>query len=319
MKRILITMKPKEGNFGGAMAFVRSFVRYLDELKEFEVVYDFTGPIDIILIIDPRLNSSNNIPIDVIEKYKIKNPNVFIVHRVNECDIKRTVSIEIEKLLLRAMKISTVVIFVSKWLRNYFLSKYMLKNIDARVIINGCDRRIYFPSRFPTSRGKVKIVTHHWSKDYMKGFGAYNLVDNIIEQKELDIEFIFIGRYIDNYSPRNIKIISPRYGNTAADVLRTCDIYITGTQNEPGGMHYVEALSCGLPVLYSIGGGGVDEVCRQYGFEFKDKRTLIKGIDFLFNHKDEIRTKIDYKYLGSNRCCIEYLDVLREITVTPKV
>ena len=117
---------------------------------------------------------------------------------------------------------------------------------------------------------------------------------------------------MDGYIPKNITLHPPCTGVELADKLRSCDIYITGTRNEPGAMHYVEGLSCGLPVLYSLGGGGVHEVCEKYGYQFDASSvdSLMTGLNHLVSKRDEIREAIDYEYLGSERCCKEYLDVI---------
>ncbi len=309
--RILFTMRPQEGSCGGGMFFLKNMVKYLDE-NGHEVVYDFSKKIDLIFIMDPRRNRTNHIPIEMIERYKSEYPDVKIIHRVNEPDIKRPRPIGIEPLLIRTMRIADVIVFVSKWLMEYFVGKYDLK-LNTKYVINGCDSDVFYPSKTVPKNDKLRIVTHHWSNNIMKGFRVYNFIDNLIGEGKLDIEFIYIGRYIDGYIPKNIKLIPPTTGKELADILRDCDIYLTATQNEPGAMHYVEGLSCGLPVLYAKGGGGVNEVCSKYGFEFDNVENLIEGMTKLSKKKYEIRTKIDYKYLSSERCCNEYLNIINSI------
>ena len=86
---------------------------------------------------------------DDIIKYKTNiNTNVKILHRVNECDPKREISINIEPILVETMKFANHVVFVSSWLRNYFINKY--SNIEndnndswlsnkSSSILNGVD------------------------------------------------------------------------------------------------------------------------------------------------------------------------------------
>ena len=50
----------------------------------------------------------------MVSQYKAYFPNVKIIHRVNECDIKREKSINIEPLLVKTMKIADHIVFVSK-------------------------------------------------------------------------------------------------------------------------------------------------------------------------------------------------------------
>ena len=114
--------------------------------KGYTVVYDLVKNIDLIFIIDPRRDTHNRYSISDIEIYKSNNPNVKIIHRVNECDIKRPVSINIERILIRAMHVADIVVFVSSWLRDYYLKKYRL-NINSIAILNGVDRDIFTPGK----------------------------------------------------------------------------------------------------------------------------------------------------------------------------
>ena len=46
---------------------------------------------------------TTNTGLDEILDYRKKNPNCKIIYRVNECDIKREVSINLEPLLVKAI------------------------------------------------------------------------------------------------------------------------------------------------------------------------------------------------------------------------
>ena len=75
------------------------------------------------------------------------------------------------------------------------------------------------------------------------------------------------------------KIITTYMYGELGDIIRSCDIYITATQNEPGAIQYLEGLSCGLPVLYSRGGGGAAEICNISGEEYTDISSMLVGLD----------------------------------------
>ena len=88
MKTIFFTLKPPQGSYGGGAFFVKNLSKFLIE-NGYRVVYNLQIGIDLIIIIDPRRDQYNRYSIDDIIKYKIENPSVRIIHRVNECDIKR--------------------------------------------------------------------------------------------------------------------------------------------------------------------------------------------------------------------------------------
>tara|TARA_B000000557_G_C20808347_1_gene458727 strand:+ start:2162 stop:3127 length:966 start_codon:yes stop_codon:yes gene_type:complete len=321
MKKVMFTLKSgppkKNGAAGGGAFFVRNMARFLEN-KGCNVIYTLDPNIDIIFVIDPRKNSTNNYKIEEIIRYKEKNPNVKIIHRVNECDIKREKSINIEPLLLKAMKTADCVIFVSKWLESYFLKKYNIKQ-KTLSILNGIDTNIFHRNRpqeslnhIPFKDEKIRLVTHHFSDNYLKGFHIYNKLDEILPNYP-NIEFTYIGNYNKNYKPKNIKIIGQCSGKELADIIRSHDIYITATQNEPGAMHYIEGMACGLPVLYCVGGGGAKEICSMAGEEYVDLKEFMEKIQKIKDNYQDYVDKIDNLYLSSHRCSNEYFTIINSI------
>ena len=311
--KIFFSLKPPINSFGGGAFFVKNIINYLGN-KNIETTFELEKNIDIIFIIDPRKSNPNYKKYSVVEllEYKNNNPNTKIIYRVNECDIKREVSINIEPLLVETMKIADYVVFVSKWLQKYFIEKYKL-SINSTAILNGCNLEHFTPSKkekFLTN--KIKLVTHHWSNNYLKGFHIYNALDKLLENRD-DIEFTYIGNYNQGYQPKNINLLPVTSCKKLGDLLKEHDIYLTATQNEPGAMHYLEGLVCGLPILYCENGGGAQEICCMAGEEYSNIETLLAKISLIKNNYKSYTDKINYKYLDSQRCCEEYYRVIINI------
>lgn len=310
MVKIFFTFKPSKSNYGGGAFFVENLIKYLKNLN-YKITYNLENDIDIIFITDPRKGKNKKYSIDDIINYKKNFPNIKIIHRVNENDIKREKSINIEPLLVKTMYIANKVVFVSEWLEKYFIKKYKLK-INSTSILNGCNSEYYFPIRDKKLNKKIRIVTHHWSDNYLKGFHIYNEIDKYLE-KHKNFEFIFIGNYNKSYKPRNIRLMKPTHSLELGNLLRECDIYLTATQNEPGGMHYLEGASCGLPILFCKGGGGTTEICSKFGLEFKDLKDMLNKLNIIKENYDDYRKKIDYEYLSSDRCSNEYINIINDL------
>ena len=339
--KVFFTYKPLDLSFGGGNQFVAYFSKHLISLGH-TVVYKLenNNDIDLIMVIDPRLLRFNRYDTRAILEYKRQHPNVKIIHRVNECDIKRAKSINIEAKLLEVFQFADRIVFVSEWLMNYFIKKHNLFNIiyKIRVVLNGCNMNNFNPSFQKTRKvlnipknvktimdgiisRPIKIVTHHWSSNYLKGFEIYNYLDKELgksknrQQRDSDIpfEFTFIGNYNQEYVPKYCQILKPMSGKELGDELKKHDIYITATQSEPGAMHYTEGLSCGLPVLFRTNGGGTTEVCIKYGESFSSTYDLWIQLDKIRNNYCSYLKKIEYKWLSSDRCCQEYDYVLGEI------
>ncbi|GAG73451.1 unnamed protein product, partial [marine sediment metagenome] len=198
-------------------------------------------------------------------------------------------------------------VFISKWLADYYIEKGF--NKPFHVIYNGCNTNDFYPETKKELGKVINLVTHHWSDNWMKGFDIYNQLDEILEKRD-DITFSYIGRYNKNYIPKNIKIIPPLYGKKLSNELRKYDIYLTAARWEAGGMHHIEGASCGLPVLFHIEGGGINELCKNYGLHYNNIPSLLEGINKIKNLYQEYRNKIKYDFLSSKRCCEEYYNLI---------
>ena len=320
MPKIMFNLRPPQGSFGGGAFFVKNMSDYLKN-KGFDVVYSLEQDIDLIFIIDPRKGDHKINGLDEILKYKQDNNNCKLLYRVNECDSKREVSINIEPLLVRAIESVDYVVYITEWLKTYFHNKYPQLNKENKgyVVVNGCNDKIFRPldnmCNVDNIGNPIKLVTHHWSNNYNKGFKVYNALDNFLNLEEYKDMFslTFIGNYNPRYIPKNIKIIPPTQGEELCKLLNAHDIYLTASINEPCGMHFIEGLSCGLPVLYDTKGGGIVETAKKYGFGFSNMNELLDGLKLIKENYNEYKNKIDYKYLGSARCCDGFYKIITKL------
>lgn len=315
-KKIMFNLKPPSGSYGGGAFFVKNMSNFLKN-KGYSVVYTLEPNIDLIFMIDPRKGENKINDINDVLNYKKINPNCKIIYRVNECDIKREVSINIDPLLVNTIKQVDYVVYITEWLKNYFHSQYPdIKSQDKNyVVVNGCDISTFKPIKKAFINYPIKLVTHHWSNNYYKGFHIYNALDNLLNEEKYKKIFTltYIGRYNDKYKPKNIKLIPPCQGKKLQEILSNQDLYLTGSINEPCGMHFIEGLACGLPVLFDKRGGGIVETASKYGIGYSNIDELINGIENIKNNYKEYYNKIDYKYLSSDRCCKEFYEIINKI------
>ena len=141
------------------------------------------------------------------------------------------------------------------------------------VIINGADSAVFHPigSAAFEPNGPLRLVTHHWSDNWLKGFKVYAEVDRLIAEGLLpDVELWVIGRWPQEIQWRAARTFPPANGEALARLLRQCHAYLTASLWEPGGMHFIEGIQCGLPVAYHEDGGGIVEVASRYGIGFRD-------------------------------------------------
>ena len=302
----------KREAWGGGSHFITAFHDYLLE-KGHRVVFDLCQGIDVLFMFDPR-QSNEGSSVQEIYQYKLLNPLCKIIQRINDTDIARPLDRPWRvNMLLNANQIADHTVFISEWVKNHYIENGFDKRKPNTVIINGCYSKWYYPG-LPKSINKnnIKIITHHWSDNFMKGFDVYNFLDQYIENND-QISFTYMGRYNRQYTPKNINMIDPVYGPEVGNILRSHDVYVTGARFEACGMHHIEAASCGLPVLYHKDGGGVPEVCKNHGIEFNGIGSLVEGLDNIVLKYEEIKSNIDYKYLSSSRCFSEYESIIASL------
>jgi glycosyltransferase involved in cell wall biosynthesis len=304
--KIFFNRVPKYEPYGGGNQFLSRIVEILQE-KGHSVCFHLEDEIDVIFMMDPRPGDIGY-SIDHIENYKKLRPNVKILHRVNECDARKGTNF-MDPLLLRGMNISDSVVFISQWLKDYFVSKGFDR--DSSVIYNGCNLKHFHPMAHRRS-DPIKVVTHHWSDNYMKGFDIYVEIDKFLAQNPGRFDFTYVGRYWDGYKPQATRIIPPVSGIALGNELRKHDVYVTASRHEPCGMHHIEGAACGLPVLYHSETGGIKELCQKHGIEFNSFDTFLEGLEKIEKDYQNYRNMIDVQSLDINLCCKKYIDIIEK-------
>ena len=121
------------------------------------------------------------------------------------------------------------------------------------MILNGADEKSLMIQRINLGlKGEpLKIVTHHWSSNKMKGFDVYKKLDQLILSEEWrgKIEFTYVGNIPKGFNFKATKVVKPINGKNLAKELSRHHVYITASNNEPAGMHHIEAVLTGLPVI----------------------------------------------------------------------
>jgi glycosyltransferase involved in cell wall biosynthesis len=287
-KCIYINRKPIAGPWGGGNKFVKNLASKLKSLK-FKVTYELSPDVDIIFCFDPRPNSAGLWYQDFLN-HKAKYKSI-IMQRVG--DVGTHSKPELTNLVKQCIQYSDYLIFPSQWAKNYI----SCDKSNAIVVDNKPQGLFYnFRSQNKTI-DRVKIVTHHWSNNPKKGFDIYEKLGKLINEKSIDVDFTYIGRWNDNYSNEGIKIIAPKDSNSLSRILPQHNVYLTASLEEAGANHVLEAMASGLPILYRTGGGSIDEYCNQYGISYnEDFKTLLSGIDLIRQNYNSFKDNVlNYK------------------------
>lgn len=261
------------GPFGGGMIIAALLKNYFIE-KGIEVVNNLKDrDIDIILHLNPfpfLRGGSSAYSFFSAYLYKLKHPNTIIINQVNECDERKNTHY-MNKLLVMASNYSDYTVFIASWLKPLLDRCGFPKDCPHKVILNGSDETVFntVDKKLWDGKEKMKIVTHHWGGNYLKGHDIYQKIDKLLDREDFSkkYEFTFIGNYPKNLIYKNTKVISPLSGKELAEELKVHHIYITASRNEPAGLHHIEGALCGLPILY-INSGALPEYCQGFGIEF---------------------------------------------------
>lgn len=310
--KVSLNSKFVEGPSGGGMQFAKYLKKFLSEHGVLVVNDLRDDDIDIILHVTPfpYLMSLASYSYHEAYAYKIEHPNTIIIQRINECDERKRTDY-MNGLLIDASKYSDYVVYISSWLKYLLEKSGMNKDMPSSVILNGADNAVFNTRNkiFWNGKDKLRIVTHHWGGNFMKGHDIYKKLDELLSNKSYSekFEFTFIGNYPKDIRYKNTRLIPPLSGLALAEELKRHHVYLTATRNEPAGMHHIEGALCGLPVLY-INSGALPEYCSGFGIEF-DENDFEKKMIQMNNEYNYWSDKVPAYSRTSEYMCGEFYEL----------
>ncbi|WFB35668.1 glycosyltransferase family 4 protein [Kiritimatiellota bacterium B12222] len=139
---------------------------------------------------------------------------------------------------------------------------------------------------FETNR-KVRILSSSWSDNPNKGLAIYQWIDQNLDFDRVD--YTFVGRLQAELT--QIRHLDPMPSEPLADLLRQQDIYLTASRHDPCSNSLVEAMACGLPVLY-LNSGGHAELAGEAGIPFENAEEIPQKLDQLISEYAERQAQI---------------------------
>ncbi len=310
---VAINMRPTSGPWGGSSTFVSQLRTFL-EARGYRATYRLGPDVDVIVLIDPRDDLQlKSFGMGEIIAFKKQHPRVRVIHRVNECDQRKGTSF-MDPLLAEASAHADFTVFIAEWLREYHAARWFDSARPHAVIYNGAASDTFHPiGQQPWRPGEpLRIVTHHWSDNPLKGFDVYEQVDQLMADGRLDgFEFWVIGRWPARIQWKKARTFAPLAGRALAEQLRACHLYLTATRWEPCGMHHVEGAQCGLPLLYHEDGGGVVEAGLRYGIGFRDD--VASALQMARDQYSELRERVLTRIPSGDRMVLSYAEIIQQL------
>lgn len=311
--KIAIGYKLKSSSWGGGNQFACSLAQSCIK-KGYKVTYDLKQPdIDIILLTDPRSYAPTISfgSLDIILYLIFTNKNALVIHRINECDERKNTTY-MNKFLRWANYSADYTVFIASWLKT--LNLYH-KEKPSKVILNGGDKEIFknYNHNYWDGSSPLRIVTHHWSPNKMKGLDVYKELDNLLTDSKWRqrLEFTYVGNLPKGFKFKNAKHLKPMNGVNLGLELSKHHVYISASINEPAGMHHIEGALCGLPIIYR-NSGALPEYCKKFGIIFQDQH-FIPALKKMLKEYPKYKKNITKYPYDSERMNKEYLNLFSKL------
>jgi len=301
--KIYINRRPKLGPWGGGIKTVNKLVNKLIQ-EGHSVCYKLENNVDVIFCIDPRPNEYGEWYQNFID-YRNVNPGTKIIQRVG--DLGTHSKPELTKLVAQTLQISDFMIFPSEWSRDWIGFKG-----DNCEVVHNAPMSIFYENRQVnlTTSVKPKLVTHHWSMNPKKGFHFYQFLQEHIDRTS-EFDFKYIGRLPDEINIKNKT--DPIAASALSIELPKNDIYITASIEEAGANHVVEALGCGLPVVYHEAGGSIDDYCKNYGESFETFENMLESIRLVVASYSTYKNKALSYNRNNDDVVLKYLEMINNV------
>jgi len=312
--KIAIGYHIQDGPWGGGNQFARSLEDALKERGDEVRSTLEDDDIDVIVLTDPR-GRSPQVSFDagtIIRYLLLKNSRAIVVHRINECDERKGTK-RMNALLKRANYAADYTVFIASWLKNLDVWR---RETPFSVILNGANPDIYNSTGYIPWNGEqpLKLVTHHWGGNRLKGFDVYEKIDEMLSEPEWKdkIEFTYIGNIPIDARLEHTKHVPPLSGKELASEIRSHHVYVTGSVNEPAGMHHIEGALAGLPLLYRKS-GALPEYCEGFGIGFKDSIEFEKALLKMTTDYSTYLKKMPEYGNTSGKMCDQYIALLEQL------
>ncbi|MCW5875597.1 MAG: glycosyltransferase family 4 protein [Anaerolineales bacterium] len=261
---------------GGGFYFLDNLSRFLIE-NQYEVIQDLKASYEV-LFTNSWMTSHRDLLRAVWH-----NPHVRIVHRIDGAAQNYGRNAESDYEQNKVNRFADVTIFQSRYARYATREKFPVIGQDGPVIYNPVDLDVFTPKgtrrKFPRQH---QVVCVTWSTNPMKGASqAY-----AVAAKHPEVDFVLCGNFPDAPELPNIHTTGVLDRTKLTEVLRSCQAMLTFAKNEACPNHVLEALACGLPVLYDdsgamgevIGNCGLPVTVENFGSQFTSLLQTYPGL-----------------------------------------
>ncbi len=302
---VALNLRPRRGPYGGANQWAAQMASYLRRCG-YRVVYRLDEQVDLVMGTHVGLDGALAFSYADVAAIKQRNPRLRCIQRINDNDIRKGTE-RMDAQLAEANEVADHTVFVSTWLRDYHAARWFDSVRPHTVIAPGADPAVFHPigNRAWRAGEPFRFVTHHWSDNMSKGFDVYAAMDEAIASgRAKGFELWIVGRWpskIQWHAARTFPAVS---GQKLAGLLRGAHAYVSASRFEPGAMHPVEGIQCGLPLLYHVDSGGTVGVGEKFGLCLGDD--VAASMRALQEAYARVRQNVLMNPPSGDRMCLEY-------------
>lgn len=324
--RVFLNATLTRGPYGGANSFLRTLTEAL-RARGAVVVHDLDAGFDVALV-----NGLTD-GFGLAEVSRIHARGIPIVHRKvgyrerGSAELRREVDgvVTGDRLQIEFEPHLFATVFQSRYSYDGFRASGW-EGSRFEIIPNGVDPAIFSlwqPPRFfwqsPVRRsfwapGQIfKFAISTWSADESKGFRLFREIDRALKGRR-DISVSFAGRTPAGTTFRNIRVSPPMRAPKLASFLRRHHGYLAFSEHDTCSNALLEAISCGLQVIY-LDSGSHREFAADVGVAFEGDFDV--AVDKLRQGYAERLARWDHPLFDINPVADRYLALLRQALEAP--
>ena len=222
----------------------------------------------------------------VVARQKRMRPALRVVHRIDGSAEDYGSTPDSDRVQARVNLYADLTIFQSRYSKFSTREKYRVITQDGPIIYNPVDVAQFSPHgegfELPAARPRVACVS--WSLNPRKGSATIDA----IAARHPNVAFILSGRFDGVASHANVVRLGHLTRPDLARVLRSCDVFLNVSENDPCPNVVLEALASGLPVLFRDS-GGVPELVGDCG-RVIDQETFGRALEEVLAERDAVGT-----------------------------
>ncbi|MBN2483471.1 MAG: glycosyltransferase [Candidatus Omnitrophica bacterium] len=319
--RICLYYRTIDKPWGGANSFIVNLRNFFMK-NDVEITTDINSQYDVLF-----LNGAYKAPgkmfdlssIRAIKRYGYasfikrifgQKRKVKIVYRLDGLrKIYAGVNSKMDTIQLQCLPYADHIIFQSKFAHQIFSDAGYNGN-NFSVIHNGVNTNMFNIAGRDFWDGKypLKIVACSWSANPAKG--------HAIIARYADVEGVevhYVGKWPQNISSGKVICHGPLPQREIAEIFKQSHVFLFPALQEACSNTLLEALACGLPVLY-IDSGSNREIAGEYGIELREE-SFERSITYMREQYGLLRARIENENKKFSIGCVgeKYLEICQKL------